>query len=109
MNENRHIPFLQKKVFYFLMLAIIGTTIFSWFNVNSCLIILLLVCRLVDGRRPLTAVKPAFSNRFFLAYFSLFAIEVLGLLYTHDVYTAYKHVESKATLVAIPFVLCSGD
>ncbi len=109
MNENRNTPFLQRRVIFFLVLAIIGTTLFSWFNINSCLIILLVVCRLVDGGRPLDAIRKAFSNRFFLAYFSLFLIEALGLFYTHDVYTAYKHVESKATLVAIPFVLCSGE
>jgi O-antigen ligase len=97
-----------KTVFYILLLAIIGTTIFSLFNVNSILIILLVLCRLADGGQPLVVIRKAFSNRFFLAYFSLFLIEVLGLFYTHDAYTAYKHIESKATLVAIPFFLCSG-
>src|ERR1700753_4343148 len=97
-----------KTVFYLLLLAIIGTTIFSWFNINSILIILLVICRLVYGGRPLAVIRHAFSNRFFLAYFSLFLIEVLGLFYTDDAYTAYKHIESKATLVAIPFFLCSG-
>src|SRR5579859_139699 len=101
--------FLQKKYPFFLVLAIIGTTLFSWFNINSCLIILLVICRLFDGGRPLDRVRTAFSDRFFLAYFSLFFIEVLGMLYTHDLYTAYKHVESKATLVAIPFVFCAGE
>ncbi|HXB07098.1 MAG TPA: O-antigen ligase family protein [Puia sp.] len=99
---------MQQKVIFFLVLAVIATTIFSWFNVNSCLIILLVICRLAFGGRPLAVVRTAFSNRYFLAYFSLFLIEALGLLYTHDLYTAYKHVESKATLVAIPFVLCGG-
>jgi O-antigen ligase len=109
MNENRHIPFLQKKPVFLLILAIVATTLLSWFNLNSILIILLLVWRLAYGGRPLAAIRTAFTNRFFLAYFSLFAIEVLGMLYTHDIYTAYKHVESKATLVAIPFVFCAGE
>ena len=109
MNEDRHIPFAQKKVPFFLILAIIGTTLFSWFNVNSGLIILLVIWRLADGGRPVERCRTAFSNPFFLAYFSIFLIEVLGLLYTHDLFTAYKHVESKATLVAIPFILCSGE
>ena len=106
---DAQIPFLQKKAFFLLTLAVIGTTLGSWFNLNSCLIIALVIFRLTDGGRPLEVVRRAFSNRFFLAYFSLFAIEAAGLFYTHDLYTAYKHVESKATLVAIPFVLCSGD
>jgi O-antigen ligase len=105
----RHTLFLQKKVFFGLMLAVIATTLFSLFNINSMLIMLLLVCRLVDGGRPRDVLRNAFSNRFFLGYLAVFALEVAGLFYTHDLYTAYKHVESKATLVAIPFVLCSGE
>ena len=105
---DAQVPFLQKKAVFVLTLAIIGTTLCSWFNLNSCLIVLLVTLRLAEGGRPLEAVRRAFSNRFFLAYFSLFAIEAAGMLYTHDLYTAYKHVESKATLIAIPFVLCSG-
>lgn len=98
----------MKNTYYALLLAIIGTTLFSWFNVNSCLIILLVICRLFDRGKPFETVRTAFSNPFFLAYFSLFGIEVLGLLYTHDLFTAWKHVESKATLVAVPFFFCSG-
>lgn len=105
---DAQVPFLQKKALFVLTLAIIGTTVCSWFNLNSCLIVLWVIVRLADGGRPLEAVRRAFSNRFFWAYFSLFAIEAAGMLYTHDLYTAYKHVESKATLLAIPFVLCSG-
>jgi len=102
------VPFLQKKIIFGLTLAIIGTTLLSLFNLNSCLIILLVILRLADGGRPTKVLRTAFSNRFFWAYFSLFAIEAAGMLYTHDLFTAYKHVESKATLVALPFVLCSG-
>lgn len=102
-------PYLQKKAIFILTLAIIGTTIVSWFNLNSCLIICWVVLRLGDGGRPLEVMRNAFSNRYFGAYFLLFAIEAAGLFYAHDGYTAYKHVESKATLVAIPFVLCSGN
>jgi O-antigen ligase len=109
MGEKRDIPFLQRTVYLFLVLAVIATTLFSWFNVNSWLIILLVFCRLVDGPGPIYRIRTAFSNKFFLAYFAIFLIEALGMLYTHDLYTAYKHVESKATLVAIPFLFCSGE
>lgn len=102
------VPFLQKKIIFGLTLTIIGTTLLSLFNLNSCLIILLVILRLTDRGRPPGILRTVFSNRFFWAYFSLFAIEAAGMLYTHDVYTAYKHVESKATLIALPFVLCSG-
>jgi len=110
MHENTypgHSFFLRKKQHYYLTLAVIATTLFSWFNVNSYLIILLVVCRLVDGG-PRTAIKTAFSNKYFLAYFFIFLLEFIGLFYTHHLFTGWKHVESKATLVAIPFILCAG-
>jgi hypothetical protein len=37
--------FLRKKLHLYLTLAVIATTLFSWFNINSYLIILLLLCR----------------------------------------------------------------
>jgi hypothetical protein len=99
--------FLQKKLHFYLLLAVIATTLLSWFNLNSWLIIALAVCRLLDGRPP-DAVRTAFSNRWFLAWFPIFLLEVTGLFHTHDLYAAWKHVESKATLVAIPFIMCAG-
>jgi MFS family permease len=112
MPENNIAPsepryFLRKKAHLYLTLAVIATTLISLFNVNSWCIILLVLCRLRDGP-PRTAIRRAFSNKYFLAFFSIFALEVLGLLYTHDYHIAYGHIESKATLAAIPFVLCAG-
>jgi len=99
--------FLRKRLHFYLTLAVIATTLFSWFNVNSWCILLLLLCRLMDGS-PIAAVKTAFSNKYFLAFFALFLLELLGLIYTHDMYNAWKHMESKATLAAVPFILCAG-
>jgi O-antigen ligase len=99
--------FLRKKGHYYLTLAVIATTLFSWFNCNSYLIILLVICRLLDGG-PRAAIKTAFTNKYFLACFSVFLLEFAGLFYTHHFFTGWKHVESKATLVAIPFILCAG-
>jgi O-antigen ligase len=99
--------FLEKKIHFYLTLSIIFTTLFSWFNVNSYLIILLLLCRLFDGS-PVVNLKTAFTNKYFLAYFSIFLIDFIGLFYTHHFFAGWKHVESKATLVAIPFILCAG-
>ena len=126
MNGNRHISsitgefrpeaivvplqrpfFLRRNLHFYLLLAVIGTTLVSWFNINSCLILLLVTCRLLDGR-PVDAIRTAFSNGWFLAWFSIFLLEAAGLLHTHDLYAAWKHVESKATLVAIPGILCAG-
>jgi hypothetical protein len=99
--------FLRKRFHFYLTLAVIATTLFSWFNVNSWCILLLLLCRLMDGS-PIVSVKKAFSNKYFLAFFVLFLLELLGLTYTHDMYNAWKHMESKATLAAVPFILCAG-
>ena len=70
-------------------------------------LILLLVCRLLDGG-PRAAIRSAFRNVFFWAYAVIFLIELAGLLYTHDLFVAWKHMESKATLVAIPFIFLAG-
>ena len=110
MRENTnsgHSFFLDKKPYYYLTLAVIATTLFSWFNLNSYLIILLLVCRLLDND-PRKALRTAFTNKIFLAYFSVFLLEFAGLFYTHHLFVGWKQMESKATLVAIPFILCAG-
>ena len=126
MNGNRHISFtteehrpraivvplqrlyfLQNKLHFYLLLAVIGTTLLSWFNLNSWLIIALAVCRLFAGN-PLTAIRTAFHNGWFLAWSSIFLLETTGLFHTHDLLAAWMHVESKATLVAVPFILCAG-
>jgi O-antigen ligase len=100
-------PFLRNPFYYCLVLAVIATTLFSWFNLNSYLIILLLICRLTDGS-PRAALRTAFSNIFFWAFAITFLIELAGLLYTHNLSAAWKQMESKATLVAIPFILLAG-
>src|SRR5580704_678750 len=108
MNENINILFLRSKFHFWLLLAVVASTLLSWLNINSCLIVLLVCCRLFHGRQPLLAIHTAFSNPWFLAFFSIFVVEATGLFHTHDLYTAWKHVESKATLIAIPFVFCAG-
>ena len=100
-------PFLRNPFYYYLVLAVIATTLFSWFNLNSYLIILLLICRLTDGS-PRVALRTAFCNVFFWAYAVIFLMELAGLLYTHDFAAAWRQMESKATLVAIPFIFLAG-
>jgi O-antigen ligase len=106
MSENSRF-FLDKKFHFYLTLAVIATTLFSLLNLNSYLIILLVLCRLLDGS-PRKALRTAFRNLFFWAYAIIFLIELAGLLYTHDLYAAWKHMESKATFVAIPFIFLAG-
>jgi O-antigen ligase len=96
------------KFYFYLLLAIIGTTLVSWFQLNSILIIFLTACRLLQGGSPASSVRTAFSDGRFVGFFILFLLEAGGLFHTHNLYMGWKHVESKATLVAIPFILCSG-
>ena len=99
----------EKRILdFYLLLAVIGTTLVSWFQLNSILIILLTGYRLWHGGSPMAKVRMAFSDGRFQAFFVLFLLEVGGLLHTHNLTMGWKHVESKATLVAIPFIICSG-
>jgi O-antigen ligase len=100
-------PFLKKKINFLITLAVIATTIFSKFNLNSWCIILLVLCRLADGG-PLRAVKAAFSNKYFLAFLALFLLDIAGMLFSHNRAAAEHVMEKSATLLAIAFVFCAG-
>jgi O-antigen ligase len=99
--------FLHKNINFLALIAVLFTTLFGWFNPNSWCIILLVVCRLLDGR-PGTNIKTAFANRLFLTYIILFLIGAAGFLYGHDLATEGKVVSKECTLVAVAFVFCAG-
>ena len=100
--------FLQNRFNFLAIVAVLLTTLFGWFNLNSLSIILLLACRLFYGN-PLTNIKTAFANRIFLAIFIYFLIDAAGCLHTHDMTTQTKVITKEATLVAIAFVFCAGE
>jgi O-antigen ligase len=98
---------LAKKPVFVLVVAVLFTTIFSFFRLNSYCLILLLACRLfADG--PWTALKTAFNNKYFLAYFAFCLIETAGLLHTHNPETGANAVAKDATLTVIAFTFCAG-
>jgi O-antigen ligase len=98
---------LGRKPVFIVVIAVLFTTLFSFLNLNSYCLILLLVCRFfLDG--PLTTLKTAFSNKFFLAYFAFCLIETAGLLHTHNLHAGYNIVAKDATLTVIAFVFCAG-
>ena len=99
--------FLQNRLYFLVMVAVLLTTIAGWFNPNSWCILALLACRLFDGN-PLENIKNAFANRLFLAYFLFALMGAAGYLYTHNPGTEGRIVSKDATLVAIAFVLSSG-
>ena len=100
--------FLSKKVYLYVVLAVVATTLVQWFLVNSLLIFFLTGCRLWDGGAPVTALRRAFSSVSFWAFFVLFLLDVSGFLHTHDPQLVWLHVQRKATLVAIPFIVSAG-
>src|SRR5579871_485049 len=97
----------QQALLFFSFIAVLFTTLFSWFNINSICIMLLLFSRLLD--KPLAALRAAFRNPIFVAYFLFCVIEAAGYLHTHNFVDQSKTVSKEATLVAIAFVFCAGD
>lgn len=94
-------------LYFVLLLLIITTTLISWFNTCSQLMILMLLVLLVLEWRTVE-IRTVFTNQLFLAYFSLAFLEVIGLFYTNNFKEGWHNLESKATLVAIPFILMVG-
>jgi len=99
---------MRKNLYFFVTLALLVTTIFSWFRINTWCIVLFGVCGLFVGN-PLSNIKTTFRNKYFLAFLAVFLSELLGQLYTQDLHTGWNLVAKDATLVAIPFGLCSGS
>lgn len=102
-------PFLHKKIVFFVLLSVLATTVFSWFRVNSYCIILLVACRLFYDGKPLAAIRSAFGNPLFKAYFAFFLVETAGLVHTHNMNEGLDLVSKDSTLVAIAFVICAGE
>jgi O-antigen ligase len=100
------VVFLRRPFYFGVTVAVLVTTIFSWFNLNSWCIILFAACGLFNGN-PISNIKAAFSNKYFLAYFAYFLTDLLGQLHAHNLHAGWNIVSKDATLVAIPFVLCS--
>jgi O-antigen ligase len=100
--------FLAKRLHFYLLLAVVATTLTSWFLVNSLLILFLTGCRLLEGRMPAVVLRTAFSSPAFLAFFVVFLLEVAGFFHTLDPGLVWMHVQRKATLVAISFVIAGG-
>ncbi|HWB93193.1 MAG TPA: O-antigen ligase family protein [Puia sp.] len=86
----------------------IATTVFSWYNPNSWTIILLVLCRLIDGG-PVRVIKNAFRNKYFVAFLIFVLIDAMGLLFTHNLAAGEGFVSKEASLVAIALVFCGGQ
>jgi O-antigen ligase len=96
----------QQKLYDFSLFAVLFTTLFSWFNVNSICIMLLILSRLIY--RPLDSLKSAFSDKVFLTLLIFCLVDAAGFLHTNNYTDQGKIVVKEATLVAIGFALCSA-
>lgn len=96
-----------QRLYYFSFVAVLFTTLFSWFNVNSICIMLLVLSRLLY--RPQASVKAAFSDPVFLTFLFFCLVEATGYLHTHNYTDQGKNVVKEATLVAIAFAFCSSE
>jgi len=97
----------RQRVFFFSLIAVLFTTLFSWFNTNGLCIMLMVVSRFLY--RPLIGLKSAFKNPIFLAILAYCAIGATGVLYTHNMLDQTKTVSREATMVAVALVWCAGD
>lgn len=100
------VPILRQLYFY-LLLTVVATTIFSWLNFNSLCIIATLLVVLIDGN-PFIKIKQAFLNPYFLAYFCFFLLILISLAWSENTADGWKNVERKATLIAVPFLVLAG-
>jgi O-antigen ligase len=99
--------FLQNRLYFLVMVAVLFTTIAGWFNPNSWCLIALLACRLFDGN-PLHRIRTAFKNRIFVGYFLFALMGAAGYLYTHNWRMEGQIVSKEATMVVITFVFFAG-
>jgi O-antigen ligase len=99
--------FLESRFHLAIFLLVIFSTVFSWLNLNSWSIMLLLVCRLLF-EDPRVSIGAAFSNGLFLAYLLFGVVETAGFLHTHHPGEQWNLVAKDATLVAIGYVFCAG-
>ena len=99
--------FLQSRLHLSVVYLVIFTTIFSWLNINSWSIMLLVACRLFF-ENPRMSVSTAFRSRIFLAYLLFAVVETAGLFHTHHPRLQLDIIAKDATLVAIGYVLCAG-
>jgi len=97
----------QKRLYFFSLVGVLFTTLFSWFNANSLCIMLMVISRFLY--HPVTGLKTAFSNRIFLTFLAYCLIGATGFLYTHDTVNQAKTVSREATLVAITLVWAAGE
>ena len=96
----------QQRLFFYSVVAVIFTTLFSWFQINSFCIMLMVASRFL--RDPVPLLRKAFSNKIFLAFLAYFLVGGAGFLYSRNTQVQANSVAKEATLVAVTLVFCVG-
>ncbi len=100
--------FIQNRLFFTVLLAVVFTIAFSFFNLNSIVLLVLLGCRLFLFEDPRRALRTAFANPVFLSFFIFCLLETAGLLHTHNTHAQFNAISKDATLTAMAFIFCAG-
>ena len=95
------------EVRFWLVVAMLGTILFSWLNLNSYCIIGVLILTLIDGRWKANLYN-GFTHPLFLSFLLIFLLECAGLLHNHNLKEGLKNVETSAGLIALPFLVITG-
>lgn len=94
----------QQKLFFYLVVSVIFTTLFSWFRINSLCIMLMVASRYLY--RPLPLLRTVFTNGIFLAFLAYCLAGAGGFLYTRNLPGQADLVAKEASLIAFALVFC---
>jgi O-antigen ligase len=104
---------LSKKVslqsaYIVLLCGILGSIVFSKLNLNSALIMLLLVNRILQGKNENAGWEKTVRSAFpFFVLFSL--LYLFGIFYASSTIAGWKYFESTLGYIVIPLVICSSE
>lgn len=94
----------QERLFFYSVVAVIFTTLFSWLNINSFCIILMVATRFLI--RPIPLLRTVFSDTLFLSFLGYCVIGAAGVLYARNISNEVNNVAREATLVALALAFC---
>jgi O-antigen ligase len=103
-KKNIFLPELR----FWLVNAMLATILLSFLNLNSYCIFSILFLTLIDGNWKKNLIH-GFTHPLFISFLLVFLIECAGLLHNNNMRTGLKNVETGAGLIALPFILITGQ
>ncbi len=96
------------EIRFWLVNAMLATILISELNLNSYCIFAVLFLTLIDGNWKKNLVH-GFTHPLFISFLLVFLIECAGLLHNNNMKAGLKNVETSAGLIALPFILITGQ